>query len=330
MISASPLPTTIPPRNGGKVTLIAEGRVNPGQVSGDGNAVVFGEFDPSVGESVFRWEDGDVVKLNADGFSSYQVRCNHDASVAAFHRYSVEDAFDKTGNWDIARWENGKIEVVAGTVEDEMSPSIDSTGNTIVYDREISETKTAVIGRWHNGETETLTDGKATDLFAEVSGNGERVVWRRNLNHVFLRDQNEVNKPLATVGNKPAGLTIDHEGNKILYAARDEDGDQNLYLTDIQTNQTVEVSAIKGMAEFDGQISGDGSTVVFTGLDRRKEKSDMNVYVWRNGKTEQLTWDDGGINTKATVSDDGNAVSWFWIDREDTNHRKVLFWEKGV
>lgn len=319
--------TSPPPRNGGTVKVIAEGRVNPGQVSPDGNAVVFGEFKPNMGESVYRWEDGDVVKLNHDNYSSYQVRCNHDASVATFHRYSLKDASDETGNWDIARWENGKLEVVGGTEQDEMSPGIDSTGDVIVYDRDVPDKRKSTIERWKRGEVETLTNGEHVDMFAEVSGSGQRIVWRRDLDNIFLRDQNEVNKPIQTEGSDPAGLTLDHEGTKILYAAKDDDGDQNLYLTDTSTSQTIAISAVKGMEEYEGQISGDGSTVVFTGLDFRKERADMNVYVWRNGKTEQLTWGDD-LSTKATVSDDGNAISWFSIDRDDTTKRKVFLWER--
>lgn len=338
-----------PPRNGGKVTVIAEGRVNPGEVSGDGRSVVFGEFTPGVGESVFRWQEGRAEKLNQDGYSSYEARCNHDASVVTFHRYSLKDALDKSGNWDIGRWKDGKVEVVAGTPEHEMSPDIDDSGEVIVYDQENKAEKKARIMRWQEGATIAVSDGSAVDLFAEVSGDGKRTIWRRDIDNVYLQDQNGVIKPLTLTGKGPASVMLDQKGERVLYSAEDEDGDRDLYMTDLSTNRTTVISNLKGVEEYDANFSGDGKSVVYTAIDFRKKgpidlssldgppelfsdellAADMNVYVWRDGKTEQLTWNDGGLNTKATVSDDGKSISWFWVDSEDTNNRKVLLWQKS-
>lgn len=342
---------TLPPRNGGKVTIIAEGRVNPGEVSGDGKSVVFGGFEPGVGESVYRWRDGEVLKLNQDGYSSYQSRSNQDASVVVFHRYSLQDALDKKGNWNVGRWQDGKVEVVAGTDDHEMSPGTDDSGKTIVYDREDKQARKINIMQWKDGETSPVSEGKFVDLFAEVSGNGERTAWRRNLHEVWLQDQNGVDKALSTAGAKPASVSLDQSGDKVLYSAEDKEGDRDIFITDLSNSSTTVVANLKGVEEYDPDFSGDGKTVTYTAIDFRKKDmdlsslklskngdfeklsegvlaADMNVYVWRDGKTEQLTWDDGGLNTKATVSDDGNSVSWLWIDRQDTNNRKVLLWQK--
>lgn len=321
-------PNSLPPRNGGRVTVVAEGRVNPGEVSGDGKSVVFGEFEPGEGESVYRWSGNETVKLNTDGHSSYQARCNSDASVVTYHRYSLLDASDETGNWDIARWQDGQAQVVAGTPDDEMSPDIDDSGETIVYDRTDDPTKTASIEVWRDGQTERLAEGDFADLFPELSGNGERIVWRRDLSQLYLRDQDGVNKPIATRGEGAASVMLDQKGKKILYTAEDKNGDQDIYLADISNGTTTTVAALKGVDEYQGYLSGDGNSVVYTGIDRRKDVPDMNVYVWRDGKTEQLTWDDGGLNTGASVSHNGDAISWFWIDKNDTSHRKVLLWER--
>jgi hypothetical protein len=191
-----------------------------------------------------------------------------------------------------------------------------------------SDKRSATIVKWTNGVNSDVSDGTAVDLFAETSGNGQRVLWRRNLSNLFLQDQNGVVKPIQNQGNKPAAVMLDHSGSKVLYCARDEDGDQDMFLADLSKNTTIEVSAIKGMDEYEGYLSGDGKSVVFTGLDRRKDKADMNVYLWNEGKTEQLTWNDGGLNTAASVSHDGSSVSWFWIDQQDTTNRKVLLWKK--
>lgn len=348
------LPTTsLPPRNGGKVTIVAEGRVNPGEVSGDGRSVVFGGFTPQVGESVFRWRDGEVEKLNQDGYSSFEARCNHDASVVVFNRYSLADGLDNKGNWNIGRWQDGKVDVIAESDEHEMTPDIDDSGNVIVFEKENKALRKAAIMRWESGETKAVTDFEAIDLFSEVSGNGQRITWRRNIDEVWLQDQNGVNKPIATLGHKAAGIMLDQSGEKLLYSAEDADGDRDLYILDLSTSQHTVVSNLKGVEEYDANFSGDGKTVVYTAIDFRKKDpsqaaqsvtipsrldaeplsekllgADTNVYVWREGKTEQLTWNDGGLNTKATVSDDGKSISWFWIDREDTNNRKVLLWQK--
>lgn len=317
----------LPPRNGGKVTVIAEGQVNSGEVSPDGRAVVFGEFKPGQGESVFRWRDGETLKLN-DSHSSYQARCNFDASVVAFHRFNKQDATDKTGNWDIARWENGELEVIANSLDNEGSPDVDESGDIIVYDRIHKGQKSASIMRWTNGVTEQVTDGSSVDLFAETSGDGRRIAFRRNLDELWLNDQNGVTKPINHPGSKPAGVMLDRAGDKILYAARDKDGDQDLFLFDTTNSTTREISALKGVDEYNGYLSGDAKSIVFTGIDRRKDKSDLNVYVWREGQTEQLTWNDGGFNTNASISADGEAVSWLWIDETNTANRKLLLWQK--
>lgn len=318
----------LPPRLGGKVTVIAEGKVNPGEVSPDGKAVVFGEFVSGEGESVFRWKDGLTEKLNADGHSSYEAHCNFDASVVTYHRYSLADATDDSGNWDIVRWQDGKADIIAQTGEDERAPGIDYSGNKIVFESTIKANRKAQIKLWDNGETKVLTDGSELDTFPEIAGNGSRVAFRRNYNNVMLHDQNGVNKPIAIAGERPGSLTIDRTGNKLLYAAYDEDGDQNLYLTDLANSQTTEIGALKGVEEYEGAISGDGSTVVYTGIDFRKEKGYMNVYVWRNGATEQLTWNDGGRNNKPSVSFDGKAISWYWTNADNIDDRKVLLWRK--
>jgi hypothetical protein len=340
---------TPPPRNGGSVTLIAAGRVNPGEVSGDGKAVVFGKFEPNVGESVYRWQEGEVEKLNKDGFSSFQARCNHDASAVTFNRYSLKDALDKSGNWDIGRWKDGQVEVVAGTARHEMSPDIDDSGSVIVYDQENGARNKFRIMRWQDGANLAVSDGNAADLFAEVSGDGKRTIWRRDSSTVYLQDQNGTIKPLQLKGKGPASVMLDQTGNKVLYSAEDRDGDRDLFITDLSTNQTTVVSDLKGVEEYDANFSGDGKTVVYTAIDFRKKgpidlssldgppenyshevlAADMNVFVWRDGRQEQLTWNDGGLNTKATVSDDGKSISWLWIDHDDTTHRKVLLWQKN-
>lgn len=317
-----------PPRLGGQVTVLATGKVNPGEVSPDGQAVVFGEFVSGEGESVFRWKDGQTERLNTDGHSSYQAHSNYDASVVTYHRYSLADATDDKGNWDIVRWADGQAEIIAQTEEDEQAPDIDYSGNRIVYESTIKSQRKSQIKLWENGETKELTDGGHLDTFPEIAGNGSRVTFRRQHYTIYLHDQNGVTKPIQTAGEKPGSLVIDREGDKLLYAAYDEDGDQNLYLTDLSKSQTVEVAALKGVEEYEGAISGDGSTIVYTGIDFRKEKGDMNVYVWKDGKTEQLTWNDGGRNSKPSVSFDGKAISWFWTNRDNIDDRKVLLWKK--
>lgn len=308
--------------------MLAEGRVNPGEVSGDGKVVVYGEYDPSAGESVYRWEDGKAEKLNTDGYSSWQAHCNYDGSAVTYHRYSLEDPKDKNGNSDLVRWKNGKTEFVAKTDEDEEDPSIDYSGDKIVYSRNIDKGRSSQIVEWESGEGKVLTDGAEADSFPEISGNGARITFRRHYDNIFLHDQNGVTKPVMTEGTKPGSLTIDREGSKLLYAAHDEDGDQNLYLTDLNTSKTVEIAALAGVDEYEGAISGDGSTIVYTGIDRRKGGGDMNVYVWKDGKSQQLTWNDGGRNYKPSVSYDGKAISWFWTNLNDINDRKVLLWQK--
>ena len=336
---------TMPPRLGGQVTVIARGRVNPGEVSRDGNAVVFGEFRPGEGETVHRWKDGVSIQLNTDGHavsprtddaidlmgtdhSSYEARCNDDASVVTFHRYSLKDATDKNGNWDIARWEDGKVEVIASHGTDENTPDIDDSGNTIVYSRESEDGKKASIFRWSEGKTERLTGPGLLDWFPETSGDGSRVLWRRDIHDLYLMDQNGVTKPIAIEHNRAAGVMLDRKGEKLLYAAKDEDGDQDLYLKDLSNNTTTLVAGIKGMDEYQGYLSSDGSTVVYTGVDRRKDKSDMNIYLWKDGESKQLSYAEGGFNAYPSVSADGNAVSWFWVDDNDTTNRKLMLWQK--
>ena len=322
-----PMTTHIPPRNGGSVRLIAEGVVNPGRVSGNGKAVVYGEFQSGVGESLHRWENGDVVKINHDGYSSFGAQVNRDASVVVFSRYSLQDALNREGNWDIGRWENGKIEVVAGTDHHEMSPRVDASGDVVVYDVEHPVRRTYTVKRWENGQTENITDGNSRDMFPVVSKDGSRMTWRHNLSEIWLRDQNGHSKPLPMVGEVPASIVLDQKGDKILYSTR-VDGDRDLFLLDTRDSSLTTVASLKGVDEYDASMSPDGKTIVYTAIDRRKDTADVNVWVWREGKTEQLTWDDGSLNGFPSVSDDGNSITWYSVNRQDGNQRKVYLWEK--
>lgn len=320
----------IPPRNGGTVRLIAEGVVNPGRVSGNGKAVVYGEFESGVGESLHRWEDGQVEKVNHDGYSSFGARVNHDGNVVVYSRYSLQDALNPEGNWDVGRWKDGKIEVVAGTDLHELSPRVDASGDVVVYDVETPPGRAYTVRRWENGETEDITDGTAKDMFPVLSADGSRMAWRHDLSEVRLRDQNGASKAIPTLGEVPTSIVLDQKGDKILYSAR-VDGDRDLFLLDTRDSTVTSVATLKGVDENDASMSPDGKTIAYTAIDRRKETADVNVWVWvwREGKTEQLTWNDGSLNGFPSVSDDGNSIAWYSVDRQNPDYRRVLLWQKS-
>lgn len=311
----------------GKLTVVARGEVSSPSISADGDVVVYNQFKD--GETaVYRHEGEDTVKLTTDGHASMHADVSADGSKVVFTRYDNVNN-NGPGSWDIALWDEntGRTTLVSAEPGNEMSPSISDDGNVIVWDDDVDgKFGQNNIVKSVNGEVKQITDSESLDLFPAMSGDGNRIVWRRYIKgkaHVFIEDQNGVVKPYLERDGSIVRPRLSHDGQLMIYA--DQSGeDEDLMRYDDLSGEISSVAAVSNVKETWGDISGDGKTITWTGLDFRKgSPADTNVYMMQDGESIQVTTAQGGSNNEARISHDGKSLVWTWIDDESTNNRVI-------
>ena len=311
----------------GKLTVIARGEVSSPAISADGQVVVYNEFKD--GETVlYRHQGEDTVRLTNDSHASMHGDLNADGSKIVFTRYSNPEE-SQPGNYDIALWDQstGKTILVSAEIGNEMSPHISDDGKVIVWDDDVDgKFGGNDIVKSVDGQIEKVTEAKNMDLFPQVSGDGSRIVWRRyqeGKSRVFIQDQNGVVKPYVEKKGNVIGPALSFDGQKMVYADQSGD-DEDLKLYNDKTGVTETVAGVKDVKETWGDVSGDGETVVWTGLDFRKgSPADTNVYLRHDGDSVQVTTAQGGSNSSPKLSHDGRSMVWTWTDQENTANRVI-------
>lgn len=311
----------------GKLTVIARGEVSSPAISADGKVVVYNEFKD--GETtLFRHQNDDTVQLTTDGHASMQADLNADGSKVVFTRYSNEDERGP-GNYDIAMWEqsSGQVSLVSASIGNEMGPRISDDGRVIVWDDDVDgKLGGNDIIKSVDGKLSHVTRGAESDLFAQISGDGSRIVWRRyegGKSRAFLQDQNGVVKPFIEREGNVIGPVMSYDGQKTLFT--DQSGkDDDLMLYNDRSGKTTTVAGVVGMDETWSDISGDGSTYAWTGMDFRKgAPADTNIYMRGDGETVQVTTAQGGANNHPKLSNDGRSMVWMWTDQDNTANRVI-------
>jgi hypothetical protein len=109
----------------------------------------------------------------------------------------------------------------------------------------------------------------------------------------------------------------------MLYA--DKSGkDEDLMMYDDRRGTIATVAGVEGVRESSGDISGDGRTATWTGMDFRKgAPADTNVYMRRTGEAVQVTTHEGGRHSQPKVSHDGNTLVWTWADGDNVKDRII-------
>jgi Tol biopolymer transport system component len=311
----------------GKLTVIARGEVSSPAISADGSVVVYNEFKD--GEtSVLRHEGEDTLKLTQDGHASMHADVNADGSKVVFTRYSNVDLMGP-GNYDVALWDEktGQTSLVSAELGNEMSPQISDDGRVIAWDDDVDgKFGRNDIVKSVDGQTERVTEGRPLDLFPNLSGDGSRLVWRRyqeGKSRVFIQDQNGVVKPYVEKKGNVIRPELSFDGQKMVFA--DQSGeDEDMMLYNDRTAQTEIVAGVTNVKETWGDISGDGESIAWTGLDFRKgSPADTNVYLRQAGESIQVTTAQGGQNNEPKLSHDGKTLVWTWIDQEQTASRVI-------
>lgn len=310
----------------GRLTVIARGEVSSPAISADGKVVAFNEFKD--GETaVYRHEADQRVKIS-DGHASMHPDLSADGSKIVFTRFNQKSLNDP-GNWDIALWneQTGKTELVSAEIGNEMSPSISDDGHVIVWDDDVDgELGGNDIVKKVGDSVEHITRSSNLDMFPVVSGDGSRIVWRRyseGKSSVFIQDQNGAVKPYLSAEGNLIQPALSFDGYSMIYA--DKSGkDEDLMMYDDRRGTITTIAGVEGVKESGGDISGDGKTAAWTGMDFRKgAPADTNVYMRREGEAVQVTTHEGGRHSQAKVSHDGKTLVWTWADRDNVKDRVI-------
>lgn len=309
----------------GKVTTVAEGRVGRPDLSGDGRTVVYQDMVQDTAE-IMRWRDGQSEQLTHDRFPDAWAKTNRDGSTVVWCRFSAESPADENGQWDVVRWQDGQAEFVANGPGNEMSAQVSADGGVVVWDDDGDGTFSQWnIGRWQDGKGETVTSGPGLKQFPVLSGDGQRLVFRREnegKSNYWLRDEAGVVKPFL-VGDF-SGASLNYDGSLMAYTDHSK-ADEDLFVLSERDMSKRLVAGEREVDETWASLSGDGQTVAWTNFDRRKgNPADTNIVVRRGDQQVQVTYDDGGLNAMPKLSEDGNTLLWYWVDKDDSNRRKIL------
>jgi Tol biopolymer transport system component len=310
----------------GKLTVVARGEVSSPAISADGDVVAYNQFKD--GETaVYRHEDDRTSKIS-DGHASMHPDLSADGSKIVFTRFNQKNLNDP-GNWDVALWseESGETKLVSDQIGNEMSPSISDDGRVIVWDDDVDgKLGGNNIVKMVGNAIQNVTESSRLDMFPVVSGDGSRIVWRRyseGKSSIFIEDQNGVAKPYLEAEGNLISPALSADGFSMIYA--DKSGkDEDLMLYDDRQGTIRTVAGVDGVRETMGDLSGDGLTAAWTGMDFRKgAPADTNIYMRREGESVQVTTHQGGRHSDARLSHDGKTLVWTWADAENVKDRVI-------
>lgn len=310
----------------GKLTVVARGEVSSPAISADGEVVAYNQFKD--GETaVFRHEGEDTVKIS-DGHASMHPDLSADGSRIVFTRFNQKSLNDP-GNWDVAMWseESGRTELVSAEIGNEMSPSISDDGTVIAWDDDVNGKfgGNDILKKVGDSIEKVTSDSSKMDLFPIVSGDGSRIVWRRyeGKSSIFIEDQNGTVKPYLRAEDNLISPALSADGFSMVYA--DKSGkDEDLILYNDKNGTKEVIAGVEGVKETWGDLSGDGQTVTWTGLDFRKgAPADTNIYMRQAGESVQVTTAQGGRNSNAKLSHDGKTLVWTWADGDNVKDRII-------
>lgn len=327
--------TVIHPGLSGRLTKVAEGNLGSARISGDGSTVVWNEVVDGQLE-VMRWHDGRTECLSKDVRSDMHPDVSYDGRSVVWTRYSNEDPHG-AGSWDVVMWKDGAVTQLSQDPRgNELSPRISRDGQVVVWDNDqTGHFGPCRIEKWKDGEIEQVTEGNpgSSQEFPFLSGDGSRIFWREygaGNSDIWMRDQNGVTKPVVCTDSQQVTPQISPDGCKLLWTD-DAMGDEDVYLTDLDNgNHHVCVAGERKVDETWANMSADGRTVAWTNFDRtHQQASSVNVFLKKDDQVQQVTVEDGGLNSHPSLSDDGSRLLWQWQDSEDTHHSCLYVLERN-
>jgi Tol biopolymer transport system component len=317
----------------GRITMLAEGCTGLPRISGNGKVVVWSQELPSGHAAVFKYQDGSVTQLTEDGYDCGNPCVSDDGSVIAYSRYVPGDQ-THLGNFDVYQYCDGKSTPVATGQGNELSVAISGDGRTIAFDDDISGSfSTWRIGKWHDGTTTFLTHGKPDAEFPIVAKDSGRVYFRE-FKDGRSRTAGEASDGTVGVAVQAPGNTIkpdvSADGSTFLWT---DDSRPNNQLLCARDGAITTVASDAGVDYTWGRLSGDGSKMVYGALDHRVPDPSKPVVSLLladgQGQTQLAVSDAQGMPIIPDLSRDGQAVTWEWVDSQDTEHTRIYLYQQA-
>lgn len=316
----------IHPSLNGKLSILAQGRVSRPRVSGDGSTIVWNQL---VGENqeVMGYQDGHVDSLSSDPRFDYDADLSDDGRTIAWSRLMLDEQGEPE-KWDVVLWQDGEERVLSDRPGNELSVTVSGDGKTIAWDDDVDGRFGGDnIIQWSEDRgIEQITDGTETDLLPKLSEDGSRLAFQRNSSdgrHLWLRDQNGTVKELFRGEGKVLMADISEDGRDFVWTQK-RGRELDLYRYNEPTNELEHPSALAGVEEKHPCLTEDG-TIVWAARDRRPEGTGQTQLFLqpKGGDSIQITADAQGNSLDPHVSDDGNVLSWTWVDNKDASNRRI-------
>lgn len=328
-------------------SVVKSGQVYQPTLSGNGKVVAWRDLPrPGKSEIGIQREGQDATYLTETEQAVAHPKLNQDGTVAVWEQYVGE----RTGSWDIARQVEGQEpEIIFTGPGLETDAEISDDGKKVVMGRWSADYRTRTADLWSEGqgETQISPDGVASGL-PVIAGNGERIFYLRLPsrpdipNEIWMKfpdgtekpliyetgDQTQAVRPIVLeqtellhtgalqdngerllTNHKHAFASAD-DGNTIAWVQKDGTAPAQVWRWDFENGIRTKVGEAPLVGGLD--ISGDGSTVVWSGQDVQNGQRVSQIH-WHNGEEERILADDTyGLNTTPTLSDDGKTIAWMW------------------
>ncbi|GMU53874.1 MAG: hypothetical protein AMXMBFR33_30200 [Candidatus Xenobia bacterium] len=322
------------PGHSGRLIKVAEGHIGSARISGDGSTVVWNQMVDGQLE-VMRWQDGRVDCLSKDDRADMHPDVSYDGRTVVWTRYSNPDPRGE-GSWDVVMWKDGeKTEIGCDPKGNELSPRISRDGQVVVWDNDQTGSYGPCrIERWKDGEVERVTEGAegTSQEFPILSGDGSRIFWREfaaGNSDIWMRDQHGVIKPVVSTESDQVTPQVTPDGCKLVWTDNAK-GDEDIYFSNLDYGNQVEIVSGQRLAdETWASMSADASVIAWTNFDRADDSvSRVNIFLKQGGDVQQVTVEDGGLNTNPRLSDAGDKLVWHWLDNQDSQHSVLYLLER--
>jgi Tol biopolymer transport system component len=321
----------INPKIPGKLSILAEGELGSPRVSANGQVEVWDQVVPT-GESIMRWQDGQTQNISNDPHSSIFPVPSRTGDVVAYTQFNSLDLSDPNGRWEIHQWRDGKTSLVAKSDKGNLyDPAVSGDGRVLAWDNDGDGRMVA----WNiqrqpvGGPVEDVTSGPNEASDPRLDYFGRRVIFsdgRTGQSQVWIADGHQPPHAVAPSKGTQANASISPLGGMVMYS---DDSSGLGQVTRVLGGQSSAVEPAPQQDQWQAAESAFGNHVVWSDIDRTKNPSPMELYVKDgDGPAMQLTDSHGGLNAFPSISENGQVISWLWVDPQNPNHARVYRFER--